>query len=578
MACVRVLSGATLERALVLGTAIWVKARLVSSQEWGLAACVLALVVSGMIAEASWGKLDRNAHRAGTGPGILLSSMAFVLPACLIGREVGRESRVVRKLVTTLIIAALAHRAAHVLRYLSRKLPETFSRFLIAILPLLTLFGTLASRSFATFGLALVVGSTQTIASILFFRAEFSKSFSLGELESSVTLLSVPGANLFLRLVGQHVRLESEVARIGEGALAAILVATASTWAILVKSRRLFQEMETTKTNRMFSSYIAVSALAWGLYGACLVLTGYTLCYLYAGREPIAALVQTYFVEEATRGNVAIILTLWIGLLLPGLYLSPRTTTTSTTAPRNNERKASREIKNINSGARRVVTLLGKDISQISARKWYHFLAVGLFTPAIVLSPAFTSFAFVLAFVLFLCIETIRLSRLYPTAKPLQAFLTQLLDHREKGLLIVSHIYLLLGCALPVILTLLLDRDSYPICAPLSGVISLGIGDSFASIVGSNYGGKILTRFQGGGKSLEGTLACLFSMVLFGWSLETYLESSFSPDSTALSGGFKMILGASTLTALLEASTDQMDNLYLPQYYLTWCLLLWEKL
>jgi dolichol kinase len=65
-------------------------------------------------------------------------------------------------------------------------------------------------------------------------------------------------------------------------------------------------------------------------------------------------------------------------------------------------------------------------------------------------------------------------------------------DHQDEGRLIVTPIYLLAGCSVPVWLIGLgksnLELDGFEMAAALSGVISVGIGDTFASIGGSNFG------------------------------------------------------------------------------------------
>lgn len=65
-------------------------------------------------------------------------------------------------------------------------------------------------------------------------------------------------------------------------------------------------------------------------------------------------------------------------------------------------------------------------------------------------------------------------------------------DHQDEGRLLMTPIYLLAGCSLPIWLTGLPEQQSdlQPIqfAASLAGVLSIGIGDTFASIGGSYYG------------------------------------------------------------------------------------------
>jgi dolichol kinase len=67
-------------------------------------------------------------------------------------------------------------------------------------------------------------------------------------------------------------------------------------------------------------------------------------------------------------------------------------------------------------------------------------------------------------------------------------------DHQDEGKLVLTPTYLLVGCSLPIWLTGLYAENgnvvlsAETIAAALSGVLSIGIGDTFASIGGSMYG------------------------------------------------------------------------------------------
>lgn len=59
--------------------------------------------------------------------------------------------------------------------------------------------------------------------------------------------------------------------------------------------------------------------------------------------------------------------------------------------------------------------------------------------------------------------------------------MTSFLDERDKGALAVTHTYLLTGCALPLFLSSVSCSHS----GVLAGVLSVGVGDAVASIIGS---------------------------------------------------------------------------------------------
>jgi hypothetical protein len=58
--------------------------------------------------------------------------------------------------------------------------------------------------------------------------------------------------------------------------------------------------------------------------------------------------------------------------------------------------------------------------------------------------------AFGAVFALFLYLEYVRMGRIMPLGEKLDQFLRSFIDDRDPGIMIVSHTYLLLGCAVPV--------------------------------------------------------------------------------------------------------------------------------
>ena len=183
-------------------------------------------------------------------------------------------------------------------------------------------------------------------------------------------------------------------------------------------------------------------------------------------------------------------------------------------------------------------------IPNIVVRKYYHFLAVLLFLPAILLEPGLVALSFAVALSIFLLLEYIRLARLPPFGSALHQFMQTYLDARDSGLVILTHTYLLVGCALPLWLHLpylanekpailqsalaahngMLEAVQasssgdgppplvfdLPLYLPaLAGVLMLGIGDSMASLVGVWLGRH---RWFGSSRSLEGTAAAVLSI------------------------------------------------------------------
>ncbi|WVW82713.1 hypothetical protein I302_104724 [Kwoniella bestiolae CBS 10118] len=189
-------------------------------------------------------------------------------------------------------------------------------------------------------------------------------------------------------------------------------------------------------------------------------------------------------------------------------------------------------------------------LSVNARRKFFHALAVVMFIPGIAVDPAFTHLSFSVAFAAFNFAEYIRYFALWPFGVSVHLFLNEFLDHKDSGTAILSHFYLLAGCASP----LWLEGPSEILC--YFGVLSLGIGDALASIVGRKIGRLRWTTSSG--KTVEGSVAFLLSMLACSGALWLVgVVDTFRPTPYIIT---------TTLATLLEAFSDQNDNLILPMY------------
>jgi dolichol kinase len=156
-------------------------------------------------------------------------------------------------------------------------------------------------------------------------------------------------------------------------------------------------------------------------------------------------------------------------------------------------------------------------------RKVFHFMMVAMLLPTIFVDPTFAALALSLVLAIFLLLDLFRASQLPPLSKPLAYFLTPYVDGRDlRGPVVISHIFLLIGCAIPLWLSLgALPRTGTGYLAGwevptrdismVSGVICVGLGDAAASLMGRRYGRH--KWIWTGGKSIEGSLA--FATVVF---------------------------------------------------------------
>jgi len=150
-------------------------------------------------------------------------------------------------------------------------------------------------------------------------------------------------------------------------------------------------------------------------------------------------------------------------------------------------------------------------------RKVFHFMMVAMLLPTTYVDPTYAALALILMLAIFLLLDLFRASQLPPLSKSLAYFLTPYVDGRDlKGPVVISHIFLLIGCAIPLWLSLAsLPRTGNACLAGwevptrevsmVSGVICVGMGDAAASLIGRRYGRH--KWIWGGGKSIEGSVA-----------------------------------------------------------------------
>ena len=127
----------------------------------------------------------------------------------------------------------------------------------------------------------------------------------------------------------------------------------------------------------------------------------------------------------------------------------------------------------------------------------------------------------------------------------------------------LTHLYLLLGCALPLCLTfILLDggfMNGEHMVFAYSGVIILGIGDTVAALYGKEFGVS-LWREGIHKKTQEGSNALMLSVTMIYYGSVCYAYPMFST-------WFFMVFLCTIPVAILEGWTSQFDNLVCPIFY-----------
>lgn len=130
--------------------------------------------------------------------------------------------------------------------------------------------------------------------------------------------------------------------------------------------------------------------------------------------------------------------------------------------------------------------------SNTRTRKLFHFLIVFVYFPSLIYQCSFLFLASGIALAIFILMETIRIIKLPPFHSILDQSIRTFIDDKDAGLIALTPIYLLIGCSLPLWIHPcpcdLTDSAGFEILPLLAGVISVGFGDTAASIVGSKFG------------------------------------------------------------------------------------------
>lgn len=192
------------------------------------------------------------------------------------------------------------------------------------------------------------------------------------------------------------------------------------------------------------------------------------------------------------------------------------------------------------------ILILKSNFSLNTSRKLWHYLILILIIQPFKWDPTFVKISLAGTIVLFLSVEYLRYLKLEPLGKILDEKLRSFADFRdERGPIIISYIYLIIGIATPLLIS-----DS-PV-----GLISLGVGDSTASIIGKRYG---KFRWPDSDKTIEGTFAFILTTFVTGYICKQYL------------GYFEYLtvgnwLLVCILSGVLEGNSILNDNILIPAF------------
>lgn len=196
-----------------------------------------------------------------------------------------------------------------------------------------------------------------------------------------------------------------------------------------------------------------------------------------------------------------------------------------------------------------------QDTSVVITRKWFHLVAVILFVPTTHYFPKLMALAYAVAFCVLLVLECLRKD--VPLLNEFYCLLQDPTKDVAEGM-ILSHICLILGCAIPLWFGLAMEeRIGCQMLLWHWGTLCLGVGDAMAAVIGKTYG---RIRWGKNRRTVEGSMAMWMSMITAGSFLVTRDQWS-------------LLLEATTLATILEAYTTDMDNLILPLAGSIWIVL-----
>ncbi|XP_075166599.1 dolichol kinase [Haematobia irritans] len=195
-----------------------------------------------------------------------------------------------------------------------------------------------------------------------------------------------------------------------------------------------------------------------------------------------------------------------------------------------------------------------------SVRKLFHLLVVLVYIPGFLYECVFLYIASGVALALIAIFDLLRILKMPPLGEILEKAFHSFADEKDAGIIAFTPICLLIGSSLPMWIMPCpcitgehgLNNKLLPL---LAGILTIGFGDTAASVIGSKWG---RTKWKNSSRSMEGTVAFVIYVLLPIVILQ--LMEFVQLNETQ----WCFIVLATLVSALVEARTDQIDNLVLP--------------
>lgn len=193
-------------------------------------------------------------------------------------------------------------------------------------------------------------------------------------------------------------------------------------------------------------------------------------------------------------------------------------------------------------------------LSLNSRRKiWHYILLVMIAYPSLPKQPVFTIISLLGSITIFILLEIVRYNKFTIVGEWLYDQLVIFQDFKDlKGPLNLSYIFLIIGVSLPIVFDYCLKQELS--CKSFIGIISLGVGDSFASIIGKKYGSF---KWKGSPKSVQGTVAFVVFSFLGFFAIDQFIL-------TQRVENWENVLVSCILGGVLEGVSNLNDNLLIP--------------
>lgn len=187
-------------------------------------------------------------------------------------------------------------------------------------------------------------------------------------------------------------------------------------------------------------------------------------------------------------------------------------------------------------------------VSDVVVRKGYHFAAMGIFGVGVVVDEGLTGFAAAVGVSGLVLMEMGRVCGVEWVERVVHEIGGKLVDEKDRGLVKVTHVYLLMGCGMGLWLG----------WGCGVGIVTICVLDSMAAV-----GGKMFGRvgWFGRGRTVEGSVCGMVCGILAGriWAQVEMGRWGW--------GGWRRVVWGCLMAGGLEATTGQIDNLVLPLVY-----------